>query len=60
MFLSKNEIFALTGRKQKSKQVNQLQNQNIPFSIDADGFPIVLKASVENWSSTQEEKSHVS
>lgn len=42
-FLSKAEIEFLTGRKQKSLVVEQLNAMGIPFKRNANGYPIVRR-----------------
>ena len=46
-FLSKAEVSELTGRKQRLKQIQQLASMNIDFTIDAFGWPKVLRKLVE-------------
>jgi hypothetical protein len=46
-FLTPKEVVSLTGRKQKRPQKKQLDSLKIPYSIDADGRPVVFKSSVE-------------
>ncbi len=47
LFLSKEEIAELTGRKQRQKQVEQLTAMRITFTLDAFGWPKVLRKSIE-------------
>ena len=47
LFLSKEEIAELTGRKQRQKQVEQLTVMRITFTLDAFGWPKVLRKSIE-------------
>lgn len=47
LFLSKEEIAELTGRKQRQKQVEQLIVMRITFTLDAFGWPKVLRKSIE-------------
>ena len=42
-FLSKAEIEFLTGRKQKSLVIEQLNAMGIPFKRNANGYPIVRR-----------------
>lgn len=46
-FLSKSEIVELTGRKQRQKQIEQLAAMHIVFTIDAFGWPKVLRKTLE-------------
>lgn len=48
IFLSKDELVTLTGRKQRNKQLKQLIAMNLPFYPDAFGWPKVLRSVVEN------------
>lgn len=47
MFLSQDEIVILTGRPQKSKQIEQLRRMGVPFYVNALGRPIVARAIIE-------------
>lgn len=47
MFLDDMEMRKLTGRCFKSKQIERLRAQGIPFSINATGHPVVTRAVVE-------------
>jgi hypothetical protein len=47
MFLTKEEVTELTGRKTKSKQVEQLRKMPIPFWLNAAGAPIVARSTIE-------------
>ena len=60
LFLSKNEVADLTGRKQRQKQLLQLTAMRITFTIDAFGWPKVLRKAIEaelganpTWQSTK-------
>ena len=46
-FLTKPEVIELTGRKQKIKQIEQLTLNRIPFTVDAFGWPKVLRRAIE-------------
>lgn len=46
IFLSREDLIIRTGRKQKSAQCRVLVEQGIPFALDADGRPVVLKSDV--------------
>ena len=46
MFLSKEEVARLTGRKTKAKQCAHLKAQHIPFRLNARQEPIVTIASI--------------
>lgn len=48
IFLSKDELATLTGRKQRNKQLKQLIAMHLPFYPDAFGWPKVLRSVVEN------------
>ena len=47
MFLTADELEALTGYSQKPKQVRWLADRRYPFDIGADGRPRVLRSYVE-------------
>lgn len=47
MFLTKDEVAELTGRKVKAKQIVQLRSMRIVFWINADGVPIVPRTAIE-------------
>ena len=46
-FLSKTEVAELTGRKQRQKQIEQLTSMHITFTLDAFGWPKVLRKTIE-------------
>lgn len=48
MFLEPEELCVLTGRKLKSKQIQWLRGEGIPFRINALGHPVVTRATVES------------
>lgn len=52
MFLTLEEIAVLTGRKQKSKQIEALRHMLIPFFVNACGQPVVARVAVEGRPST--------
>ncbi|UAA39132.1 DUF4224 domain-containing protein [Paraneptunicella aestuarii] len=47
MFLTADEVSQLTGRRQKSKQVEQLQAMQIPHTVDCFNRPKVLRSVVQ-------------
>ena len=47
MFLTRDELFELTGYRIASKQVKQLKAQRIPFYVNRAGHPKVAKAIIE-------------
>lgn len=47
LFLSAEEVAELTGRKQRQKQLQQLTSMNISYTVDALGWPKVLRQAVE-------------
>lgn len=47
MFLTKEEVAELTGRKTKSKQVEQLRKMAIPFWLNAVGAPVIARSTIE-------------
>jgi hypothetical protein len=46
-FLVKSEIEALTGRKQKGAQCDQLRRMGVPFWVNASGNPVVARSAIE-------------
>jgi hypothetical protein len=46
-FLDDDEVRTLTGRTQKSKQIEQLKRMGVPFFVNAAGKPIVAKSAVD-------------
>lgn len=48
MFLSREELEALTERKRKADQVAWLRSRRIPYLVGANGHPRVSRAFVEN------------
>ncbi len=40
-FLDEPHLARLTGRRQKSRQIEWLRNERIPFRINATGHPVV-------------------
>lgn len=47
MFLTRDEVAVLTGRKTKTTQVRQLRTMVLPFWLDADGWPIITRVAIE-------------
>lgn len=47
LFLTDEEIATLTGRRIKSKQIDWLKRQGIPFRTNATGHPVVTRSSIE-------------
>jgi hypothetical protein len=47
MFLNRDEIATLTGRKSKGHQVDALRKMGIPFFVNACGQPVVTRVAVE-------------
>jgi len=47
MFLDREELVTLTGRKTKRHQAEALRRMGIAFFVNATGHPIVTKAAVE-------------
>ncbi|WUR14700.1 DUF4224 domain-containing protein [[Empedobacter] haloabium] len=50
MFLTKDELATLTGRKLKSYQIEALRRMGVPFFINAIGHPIVARTAIEGGS----------
>lgn len=47
MFLSKDELYILTGYKHRSKQCDHLRRQGVAFRTNAHGDPIVCRSVLE-------------
>ena len=47
IFLDAESLCELTGRRMKSKQIEELRKQGIAFRINATGHPVVTCAAVE-------------
>jgi hypothetical protein len=48
LFLSEDELQALTGRKHKSRQIEWLRHNGVAFRVNATGHPVVTRAAVES------------
>lgn len=47
MFLNRDEIVTLTGRKSKGHQIDALRKMGLPFFVNACGHPVVTRCAVE-------------
>lgn len=47
LFLTREEVATLTGRRIKSKQIELLLRQGIPFRVSATGHPVVTRLAIE-------------
>ncbi len=47
LFLDDADMVRLTGRPQKSRQIEWLRQNGIPFRVNATGHPVVTKAAAE-------------
>lgn len=47
MFLTEEELFQLTGFKQKSRQAARLRELGVAFYLSAHGHPAVIRSAVE-------------
>ena len=54
LFLDRDELVQLTGRKRPSSQIKWLREHGYPVEVSAAGRPIVLRAEVERRLSTEE------
>lgn len=59
MFLTNENLFELTGRKTKSKQIEALLRMRLPFWINAIGRPVVTIAAVEGRNEAPKEKAWI-
>lgn len=46
MFLTKDEIATLTGRKTKGKQIEALRKMGVPFWVNALDTPVVARSTI--------------
>lgn len=53
VFLEDDDLVRLTGRHQKSRQIEWLRAEGLPFRVSATGHPVVL------WSVVQGERATV-
>jgi len=58
-FLTTEALAVLTGRRRKSKQIEQLRTMGLPFWINAVGAPVVTIAAVEGRKEAPREKTWV-
>lgn len=47
MFLTRDEVATLTGRKIKSKQIEELRRMRLTFWVNADDRPVVPRSAIE-------------
>lgn len=47
MFLSADDVSALTGRKFKSLQIKVLRQMGLPFYVNAAGRPVVAQSVID-------------
>lgn len=47
LFLDDAELAQLTGRKTKSKQIEWLRGEGIPYRKNATGHPVVTRTAIE-------------
>lgn len=47
IFLTKEDVADLTGRKTKTKQIEQLRTMGVIFWINAHGVPVVPRSAIE-------------
>lgn len=47
MFLDDTQLVRLTGRRRKTRQIEWLRAEGIPFRVNATGHPVVTCAAVE-------------
>jgi len=56
MFLTREELRQLTGVARKAAQITQLRRMGIAFYINAAGYPIVAKSTIEGGTKPDTEK----
>lgn len=54
MFLTPDELYALTGKRQKGKQIDFLRGQAIQFYVNSSGHPVVPRSAVEGHQKEQQ------
>lgn len=59
MFLTSENLFELTGRKTKRKQIEALLRMRLPFWVNAIGKPVVAVTAVEGRNAAPKEKTWV-
>jgi hypothetical protein len=47
MFLNREELAILTGRKTKSRQIEALRRMGVPFYVNAMNQPVVARTAIE-------------
>lgn len=47
MFLDREDISALTGRKTKAHQIDALRRMGIAFFVNATGHPVIARSAIE-------------
>ncbi len=47
MFLTTEDLIRLTGKRQKSAQIDQLRKMGLPFFVNASGHPVVAESAVQ-------------
>lgn len=47
LFLTDEEIATLTGRRLKSKQIEWLRREGVPFRVSATGHPVITRVAIE-------------
>ncbi|AVG17810.1 hypothetical protein CFN79_19120 [Chromobacterium vaccinii] len=57
LFLSREEVAELTGRKFKNLQIDNLRRMGISFQINASGWPIVVRSAIEPIKTSKENPS---
>lgn len=45
-FLDQQALIAFTGRRQKSKQIEQLRRMGVRFFVNAAGHPVVTESAI--------------
>lgn len=54
-FLTDAQLARLTGRKTKSRQIQWLRKEGLPFRVNATGHPVVTWAAVDGRQATAAE-----
>ncbi|MFC4922976.1 DUF4224 domain-containing protein [Delftia deserti] len=47
LFLNDEQLRQLTGRRHKSRQIEWLRAEAVPFRVNASGHPVVTRSAIE-------------
>lgn len=55
LFLTDEQLQQLTGRRHKSRQIEWLKSEGIPFRVNATGHAVVTRGAIEGRTEGQEQ-----